>query len=63
MKLSVQDKFKTQEFLERSPLSGAGKHTDFQVRLCLQNVSTNVDFAYVESETMSVFSENTDIFQ
>jgi hypothetical protein len=32
------------------PLSKAGKHPDFQVTLCLQNVSTNVDFAYIESE-------------
>ena len=50
------------EFLEKSPLSGAGKHRDFQVTLCLQNVSTNVDFAYIESEKMSIFCENTDIF-
>jgi len=34
----------------KSPLSGAEKHTDFQVTLCLQNVTTNVDFAYIESE-------------
>jgi len=30
--------------------SGAEKHPDFQVTLCLQNVSTNVDFIYTESE-------------
>jgi len=33
-----------------SPLSGAEKHPDFQVTLCLRNVSTHVDFAYIESE-------------
>jgi len=33
-----------------SPLSGAGKHPDFQVTLCRQNVYKNVDFAYIESE-------------
>ena len=38
------------EFFENSPLSGAGKHPDFQVTLCLQNDTTNVDFAYIESE-------------
>jgi hypothetical protein len=37
------------EFLEKSPLSGVGKHPDFQVTLCLRNVSTDVDFAYIES--------------
>jgi len=42
--------YKTSEFFEKSPLSEAGKHPDFQVTLCLQNVSTNVDFAYIESE-------------
>ena len=38
------------EFLQKSPLSEAEKHPDFQVTLCHQNVSTNVDFAYIESE-------------
>ena len=41
---------KTPEFFKKSPLSGAQKHPDFQVTLCLQNVSTNVNFAYIESE-------------
>ena len=41
---------KMTEFFEKSPLSGAEKHPDFQVTLCLQNVSTSVDFAYIESE-------------
>jgi hypothetical protein len=36
--------------IHMSPLSGAGKHPDFQVTSCLQNVTTNVDFAYIESE-------------
>ncbi len=39
-----------QEFFKKSPLSGAGKHPDFQVTLCLDFVTTNVDFAYIESE-------------
>jgi len=38
------------QFIEKSPLSGAGKHPDIQVTLCLQNVSTDVNFAYIESE-------------
>jgi len=36
--------------VSKPPISGAKKHTDFQVTLCLQNVTTNVDFAYIESE-------------
>ena len=32
------------EFFEKSLLSGAGKHPDFQVTLCLQNVSTDAKF-------------------
>jgi hypothetical protein len=38
------------EFFEISPLLGAKKHPDFQVTLCLHFVTTNVDFAYIESE-------------
>ena len=41
---------KMPEFFEKSPLSGAGKHRDFQVTSCHQNVTTNVNFAYIESE-------------
>ena len=41
---------KTSEFFEKSPLSRAKKHSDFQVTSCHQNVSTNVDFAYIKSE-------------
>jgi len=29
-------------FLEKSPLSGVGKHPDFLVTLCLQNDTTDV---------------------
>ena len=36
--------------IEKLPLSGAGKHPVFQVTLCHQNVSTNVNFANIESE-------------
>ena len=35
---------KMPEFFEKSPLSGAGTHPDFQVTVCLQNVSTDVKF-------------------
>jgi len=38
------------EFFEKSPLSGAGKHPDFQVTSCHHFDSTDVDFAYIESE-------------
>ncbi len=41
---------KMPEFSEKPPLSKAGKHPDFQVTSCHQNVSTNADFAYIESE-------------
>jgi len=41
---------KIPEFFENSPLSEAEKHPDFQVTLCIQNVTTNTDFAYIESE-------------
>ncbi len=36
--------------LVKSSYSQAGEHPDFQVTSCHQNVSTNVDFAYIESE-------------
>ena len=42
--------FKMPEFFEKSPLSGAEKHPEFQVTSCYHFVSTNVDFAYIESE-------------
>jgi len=38
------------EFIEKSPLLEAEKHPDFQVTSCHRFVSTNVDFAYIESE-------------
>jgi hypothetical protein len=41
---------KIPEFFKKSPLSKAEKHPDFQVTSCHQNVSTNVDFAYIKSE-------------
>ena len=50
------------EFLEKLPLSGAEKHPYFQVTSCLHNDTTDVVFAYVESEYMSIFCENTDIY-
>jgi hypothetical protein len=50
MKLSMSENHKMSEFFEKSPLSGGRKHPDFQVTSCHQNDSTNVDFAYIESE-------------
>jgi len=41
---------KMPEFFEKSPLSEAEKQPDFQVTSCHHFDSTNVDFAYVESE-------------
>ena len=41
---------KISEFYKNPPLSGAKKHPDFQVTRCLRFVTTNVDFAYIESE-------------
>ena len=41
---------KIPEFSKKSPLSGAEKHPDFQVTSCLQNDTTDGDFAYTESE-------------
>ncbi len=32
------------------PPSGAEKHPDFQVTLCIHFVTTNPNFAYIESE-------------
>jgi hypothetical protein len=41
---------KIPEFFKKSSLSRAKKHQNFQVTSCHQNDTTNVDFAYVESE-------------
>jgi len=38
------------EFIEKSPLSEAGKHPDYQVTSCHHFDTTNVNFAYIESE-------------
>jgi hypothetical protein len=38
------------DFFEKPPLSGPEKHTDFEVTSCLHFDTTNVDFAYIESE-------------
>jgi hypothetical protein len=48
--VDVSKSCKISELFEKSLLSGAGKHPNFQVTLCLQNVSTDTDFAYIESE-------------
>ena len=44
---------------ENPPLSGAGKHPDFQVTLWHHFVTTNVDFAYIESEKRHFFRNYT----
>jgi hypothetical protein len=46
----IFDSYRMPEFFEKSPLSKAEKHPNFQVTSCHQNVSTNVVFAYIESE-------------
>jgi hypothetical protein len=38
------------ELYPNSPLSKAEKHPNFRVTACHQNDTTNVDFAYTESE-------------
>jgi len=38
------------KFFAKSTFSGAEKHPDFQVTSCLRNVSTDVNFTYIESE-------------
>ena len=38
------------EFFEKPLLSGAGKHPDFQVTVCLRFVTTNVKSIYIKSE-------------
>jgi len=47
---------------EKSPFSGTEKHPDFQVTSCHHFDTTNANFAYIESEYMSIFCENSDIF-
>ena len=41
---------KLPKFFNKPPLSGAKKHPDFQVTLWLHFVTTNINFAYIESE-------------
>jgi hypothetical protein len=43
-KVTLSTSCKMPEFFEKSPLSGAVKHHNFQVTLCLKNDSTNVKF-------------------
>ena len=47
--VDVRESCKTSEFFEKSPLSEAAKHPDFQVTSCHHFVTTNVDFAYIVS--------------
>jgi hypothetical protein len=42
--VDVRERNKMSEFFEKSPLSGAGKHPDFRVTSCRQNVFTYVKF-------------------
>jgi len=49
--LGLSDTSQNHPFVKKWPhFSGAEKHTDIQVTSCRQNVSTTVDFAYIESE-------------
>ena len=48
--LMVRSDGKMSEFFKKSFHSETGKHPDFQVTSCLHFDSTNVDFAYIESE-------------
>ncbi len=50
MKLSMSENHKMSEFFEKSPLSGGRKHPAFQVTSFLHFDTTDVDFAYIESE-------------
>jgi len=43
-KYTLPTSWKMTEFFEKSALSGAGKHPDFQVTSCLHFVSTDVIF-------------------
>jgi len=38
------------ESIKKPPFSGTEKHPDFQVTSCHHFDTTNVDFAYIESE-------------
>jgi len=49
-KYTLPTSCKMLEFFKKSPLSGAGKHPDFQVTSCLHFDTTYVDFAYIKSE-------------
>jgi hypothetical protein len=42
--------YKMSEFFKKSHLSGLKKHPNFQVTSCHHFVTTNVNFAYTESE-------------
>jgi len=50
------------EFIPKPLLSGAEKYPDFQVTSCLHFDTTNANFACIESEKMSIFCENTNIY-
>jgi len=43
-KVTLPMSYKTSEFLEKSPLSGAEKHPDFQVTSCHHFVTTDAKF-------------------
>ncbi len=42
--------FRVADAVDMPPLSGAGKHHNFQVTSCLHFVTTDADFAYIKSE-------------
>jgi len=47
----LKEKLWTSDIIDaKPPLSESEKHPDFQVTSCHHFVTTNVDFAYIESE-------------
>ena len=63
LQVTLPTSCKTSEFFEKSPLSRAKKHPDFQVTSCHHFDTTNVDFAYTKSEIMLIFCKNTNFFE
>jgi hypothetical protein len=48
--VDVIESCKMSDFLVKSPLPGAEKHSYFQVTSCHHFVTTNPNFTYIESE-------------
>ena len=63
IKVTLTTSCKMSELFENSPLSGAGKHHNFQVTACHHFVTTNPNYAYIKSEKKLIFYKNTNISQ